>query len=76
MNVQSFPSAIFGAVVILLLTSCAPAELRPPVLPEMSTAELEAQAAIDLDLQRKQYLGEYPDVELPEVDLTVWAVSG
>jgi hypothetical protein len=60
--------AVGALVCAVALTGCAPGELRPPALPEMSQAELEAQAQIDLERARSFYLGGFPDAEVPVVE--------
>ena len=60
--------ALVGAATLLFLSGCATSsDIRPPDVPNISTADLEAQAALDLDRARSQYLGQFPDVEVPVV---------
>ena len=61
---------LLASLVLLTAVGCgsAPPTLRPPDVPDLSTTDLEAQAALDLDRARVQYLGAFPDAELPRVD--------
>lgn len=61
---------LLTSITLLMAVGCssAPAALTPPEVPTLSKADLEAQAALDLDRVRVQYLGAFPDAEIPRVD--------
>ena len=65
---KHWPMLVVAALALSALTACAPSAPEPPKLDELSSAELEEQAALDLDRWRAKYLGAFPDAELPVVE--------
>lgn len=57
-----------AAVLVVLLAGCSASSPTPPEVTRLSTAEVEAQAALDLENNRVHWLGAFPDVEVPEVE--------
>lgn len=58
-----------ASITLVAIAGCssAPETLTPPEVPPLSSASIEAQAALDLDRARVQYLGAFPDAEIPSV---------
>jgi hypothetical protein len=55
-------------IAVLALSGCTQPDIQPPVVPGLSVEEQEAQAKIDLERNRQQYLGAFGTVEVPEVE--------
>jgi hypothetical protein len=51
----------------LLLTACGSLRATPPSVSPLTSAEIEAQAAMDLENNRLHWLAAFPDVEIPDV---------
>jgi hypothetical protein len=59
--------SIFAALLMAGLAGCS-GNVRPPILPDYSDADLEAQTAADNQRALDDLLGDFPDADVPEVD--------
>ena len=65
---RSWSLATLSALIVFLLAGCVPSAIDPPKLSPLSAAERAEQDALTLERARAEYLGDFPDVELPTVN--------
>ncbi len=58
--------SIFAVLLMVGLPGCS-RNVRPPILPDYSAADLDAQTAADNQRALEDLLGDSPDAEVPEV---------
>ncbi len=62
---------LVASIALLAIAGCSSSTvetLAPPQVPPLTATDLEAQATLDLERARTQYLGAFPDADTPSVD--------